>query len=139
MSGSLSGEINRVRGPHVQQDAFYASRFVASDRKSPAVEPTSSSSLYPRILKGGAAVFILLSTGLIAWLINQWIEHPEVQASQLGNTAPFWPAVIVFVLVSMAAGVALLWRAASRLESGENLFEERHRKSLKDLEEDAES
>jgi drug/metabolite transporter (DMT)-like permease len=100
------------------------------------VEPTSSSTLYPRILKGGAVVFVLLGTGLIAWLADQWVKHPEVQASQFGNTAPFWPAVIVFVLISMAAGVALLWRAASRLEDGENLFEERHRKHLKDFEDE---
>ncbi|PEN15408.1 ABC transporter permease [Longibacter salinarum] len=64
------------------------------------------------------------------------MKHPEMQASQFGNNAPYWPAVIVFIVVSVAAGATLLWRAASRLENGENLFEERHRKSLKDFEDD---
>lgn len=99
---------------------------------------SSSNPLYPRILKGGAAVFILIGIGLVAWLTDQWIKHPEAQASQFGNTAPYWPAVILFIVVSVAAGVMLLWRAASRLEKGEDLFEERHRKSLKDFEEEVE-
>jgi len=97
------------------------------------VDSTSNNSLYAHILKGGAAVFVLLGIGLVIWLADQWLKHPEMQASQFGNTAPYWPAVIAFVVLSVAAGVMLLWRAARRLETGENLFEERHRKSLKDL------
>lgn len=100
------------------------------------MQPTSSNPLYPRILKGGAAVFFLLGLGLVLWLGDQWMKHPETQATQFGNSAPYWPAVIVFVVVSVAAGVALLWRAARRLETGEDLFEERHRKSLKDFEDE---
>lgn len=73
--------------------------------------------------------------GIIAWCVKQWIAHPEMQASQLGNSAPYWPALILFVLVSVAAGVALLWRAAQRLEAGEDLFAQRHRKSLKEFQE----
>jgi hypothetical protein len=63
------------------------------------------------------------------------MTHPEMQASQLGNSAPYWPALIVFVLVSVAAGVGLLWRAAQRVEAGEDLFAQRHRKSLKEFQE----
>jgi hypothetical protein len=134
---------------HVPYDVFHTTCFVQcafiySPRRlwtfsNAAVEPTFPSTLYARILKGGAIVFVLLGGGMIAWSWDQWIKHPEVQASQFGNAAPFWPAVIVFILISMVAGVTLLWRAASRLEDGENLFEERHRKSLKDFEEDTDS
>lgn len=87
------------------------------------------------LLKGGALLFCLIGFGIIAWCVKQWVEHPEMQASQLGNTAPYWPALIVFVLVSVAAGVGLLWRAAQRLEAGEDLFAQRHRKSLKEFQE----
>lgn len=96
----------------------------------------SSSSLSARILKGGAAVFAILGAGLVAWLGRQWVAHPEMQASQLGNTAPYWPAAILFVVFSTFAGVALLWRASRRIEKGEDLFAQRHRKSLKDFEDE---
>jgi len=96
----------------------------------------SSSPLSARILKGGAAVFTVLGAGLVAWLARQWIAHPEIQASQLGNTAPYWPAAILFVVFSTIAGVALLWRASRRIERGEDLFAQRHRKSLKDVEDE---
>ena len=81
-----------------------------------------------RLLKGAALLFVALGTGFLAWLGRQWIRYPEMRASQFGFEAPLWPALGAFVLLAVAAVVALFWRAARRVEAGENLFAQRHRR-----------
>lgn len=91
--------------------------------------PDFSSLLDPvRLLKGAAIVFALLGGGMAAWGLDKWIRYPETRATQFGFEAPLWPAFTVFVLVATAVVVGLLWRAAGRVEAGEDLFAQRHRR-----------
>ncbi len=85
-----------------------------------------------RVLRAGALGFLLVGSGIAAWLGVQWVEHPGIRASQFGFEAPLWPAALVFVLVATAAGVALLWRASKRVARGEDLFAQRHRRRPSD-------
>lgn len=80
------------------------------------------------LLRGGAVVFALLGLGMMTWLGDQALRHPEIKASQFGYQAPLWIPALLFVLVSTVAGVYVLWRAATRVEAGENLFAQRHRR-----------
>ncbi|MFB6248773.1 MAG: ABC transporter permease [Salinibacter sp.] len=81
-----------------------------------------------RLLKGAAVLFAGLGVAFLAWLGRQWIQYPEMRASQFGFEAPLWPALGGFVLVAMLAIVGLFWRAARRVEAGEDLFAQRHRR-----------
>lgn len=92
----------------------------------------ASTARHVRILKAGAVVYAVLGLAITGWMVDKWIRFPGQQASQLGSSAPFWPAATIFVLVSTIAGVALLWKASSRAASGENLYAQRHRKHRKD-------
>lgn len=80
------------------------------------------------LLRGGAAVFGLIGLSISIWLIDKAIEHPEIQASQFDFEAPLWIPAIIFVVVATTAGIAVLLKAARRVESGEDLFAQRHRK-----------
>ncbi|MES3629405.1 MAG: hypothetical protein PPP56_04485 [Longimonas sp.] len=81
-----------------------------------------------RLLRLGALVFALVGGGIIAWLVDKAIRYPEVRASQFGYEAPFWPALIAFVLLCTAVGVYLQLRAARRVDDGEDLYAQRHRR-----------
>jgi len=85
-----------------------------------------------RLLKGAAVLFGGLGAAFLAWLGRQWARYPEMRASQFGFEAPLWPALGGFVLVAMLAVVGLFWRAARRVEAGENLFAQRHRRRSSD-------
>lgn len=87
-----------------------------------------------RILRIGMGVFALLGSGIALWITNQWIEHPEIRATQFGFEAPLWPAALVFVVAATIAGIGLLHTAAQRVRSGENLFDQRHRRHPTDAE-----
>ncbi|PSQ82067.1 MAG: ABC transporter permease [Bacteroidetes bacterium QS_8_68_15] len=65
---------------------------------------------------------------VVVWLVDKAVRYPEVQASQLGSVAPFWVPFAVFVACGAALVAGLFWRAARRVENGENLFAERHRR-----------
>ena len=73
-------------------------------------------------------VFTLLGLSMMIWLGDKALEHPEIQASQFGNQAPLWIPALLFVLVSTVAGVYVLIHAARRVDAGEDLFAQRHRK-----------
>ena len=90
-----------------------------------------------RLLKGAAGLFVLLGAGFLAWLGRQWARYPELQASQFGFEAPLWPALGAFVLLGMLAVVALFWTAARRVERGEDLFAQRHRRRASEWERDS--
>lgn len=89
--------------------------------------PTDDSSSPPsaRLLRGAALTFVVLGGGIAGWGIDKWIRYPEARASQFGLEAPLWPAFVGFVLLATCVGVILLWTAARRIESGEDLFEKR--------------
>ncbi len=80
------------------------------------------------LLRGGAAVFAVIGISLSIWLADKALRHPEIQATQFDFEAPLWIPALVFVLVAMASGIFVLLRAARRVESGENLFAQRHRR-----------
>ena len=88
----------------------------------------ASSSAPVRLLKGAALVFAAIGGGMAAWGLDKWIRYPEARASQFGFEAPLWPAFTLFVLFATVLGVALLWTAAGRVEEGEDLFAQRHRR-----------
>jgi type VI protein secretion system component VasK len=85
-----------------------------------------------RLLKGAAALFGVLGSAFLVWLWRQWTRYPEMRASQFGFEAPLWPALGGFVLLAMIAVGGLFWRAARRVEAGENLFAQRHRRRASD-------
>lgn len=88
-----------------------------------------SSELGPaRLLKGAALVFAALGGTMTAWGLDKWVRRPDIQASQFGFEAPLWPAFTLFVLVATVVGVGLLWTTAGRVEAGEDLFGQRHRR-----------
>lgn len=80
------------------------------------------------LLRSGAAAFTLLGTAITVWLVDKALRHPEVQASQFGHTAPLWIPAALFIVFSTAAGVFVLLRAARRVEAGDDLFAQRHRR-----------
>ena len=97
--------------------------------------PRTDSSSPPtavRLLKGAASVFAVLGAGMAAWGLDKWIRYPEARASQFGFEAPLWPAFTLFVVLATAVGVRLLWIAAGRVEDGEDLFAQRHRRRPSD-------
>jgi hypothetical protein len=81
-----------------------------------------------RLLKAAAVVFAAIGGGMAAWGLDKWINYPEARASQFGFEAPLWPAFTLFVLFATVVGVMLLWTAAGRVEDGEDLFAQRHRR-----------
>jgi len=85
-----------------------------------------------QLLKGAALLFLVLGTGFLVWLGRQWARHPEMRASQFGFEAPLWPALGAFVLLAVVAVGGLFWRAARRVEAGEDLFAQRHRRRRPD-------
>jgi drug/metabolite transporter (DMT)-like permease len=95
-------------------------------RAMPAYNNPSNPTL---MLKGAAAVFALMGLGIVVWLADKAARHPEIRASQLGSEAPLWLPMIVFVLACTGAAVFLFLQAAKRTRAGEDLFENRHRKS----------
>jgi hypothetical protein len=77
-------------------------------------------------------VFAAIGGSMAAWGLDKWINHPEARASQFGVEAPLWPAFTLFVLFATVVGVMLLWTAAGRVEDGEDLFAQRHRRRRSD-------
>ena len=96
----------------------------------PQTEPPHHTAV--RLLKGAALVFAVLGGGMAAWGLDKWLRYPEARASQFGFEAPLWPAFTVFVGVATTVGVILLWTAAGRVDDGENLFRQRHRRHPSD-------
>lgn len=94
-------------------------------------QPTDdpSSPAPARLLKAAAVLVAVLGGGMAAWGLDKWIRYPEARASQFGFEAPLWPAFVGFALLATVVMVALFWTAAGRVESGENLFAQRHRES----------
>jgi hypothetical protein len=80
------------------------------------------------LLKGAALAFVLVGGGMAIWGLDKWIRFPEARATQFGFEAPLWPAFTVFVFLATLVGVGLLWTAAGRVEEGEDLFAQRHRR-----------
>lgn len=80
------------------------------------------------LLRGGAAAFLLIGASIAVWLADKALHHPEIQASQFGYSAPLWIPALLFVVISTAAGTFVLLRAARRVDRGEDLFADRHRR-----------
>lgn len=80
------------------------------------------------LLRGAAALFGLLGLALVVWLGDKALRYPEIQARQFGYTAPLWIPAILFVLLGTGCSVYLFWRASRRVQSGEDLFAQRHRR-----------
>lgn len=83
------------------------------------------------VLKGAAALTFVSGSTLVVWLIDKAIRYPDVRARQFGRfgpEAPLWIPLIVFVAVFLGAVTYIFWRAAQRLEAGEDLFAQRHRR-----------
>lgn len=92
-----------------------------------------------RLLKGAAILFAVLGTSFLIWIVDTWMDHPEMRATQFGFEAPLWPALGTFVLLAIAAVGTLFWRAAERVEQGEDLFGHRHRRRASDWEDNSEA
>ena len=92
---------------------------------SPSDAPTPS---HAHLLKGAAVLAGTLGLLIVAWLVDKALRYPEVKASQLGSVAPLWVPFAVFVTLCVTLIVGLFWRAARRVEAGEDLFAQRHRR-----------
>ena len=95
--------------------------------------PDSSSSNGPsqtpaRLLKGAAVLAVGVGLLLVAWLVDKAVRYPQVKASQFDAVAPLWVPFAVFVALCVALIAGLFWRAARRVENGEDLFAQRHRR-----------
>jgi xanthine/uracil permease len=89
-------------------------------------------------LKSGAVVFAAIGGSMAAWGLDKWVHQPQARASQFGFEAPLWPAFTLFVVVATIVGVGLLWSAAGRVEAGEDLFAQRHRRHPSETPDEAE-
>lgn len=92
----------------------------------------TSSSGSARLLKVAGLVFAAIGGSMAAWGLDKWINYPEARASQFGFEAPLWPAFTIFVVLSTGIVVWLLWTTAGRVEEGEDLFAQRHRRRPSD-------
>lgn len=92
-----------------------------------------------RLLKGAAVLFAVLGVSFLIWVVDTWMEHPETRATQFGFEAPLWPALGGFVLLAIVAVGTLFWKAAQRVESGQDLFDQRHRRRASDWKENGEA
>ncbi|MFO8231562.1 MAG: ABC transporter permease [Longimonas sp.] len=81
-----------------------------------------------RLLRIGAFTFVLIGGGITAWLIDKAIRYPDIRAAQFGFEAPYWPALIAFVMLCTGIGAYMQLRAARRVEEGEDLYAQRHRR-----------
>ena len=84
-----------------------------------------------RILKVAAGLTVASGLALVVWLVDKAIRYPGVRARQFGRfgpEAPLWSPLILFVLVFLSAAAYVFWRGARRLEAGEDLFAQRHRR-----------
>lgn len=84
--------------------------------------------LAAHVLKGAGGLFAVLGIAFLLWVTDKWMKYPEVRATQFGFEAPLWPALAGFVLLATAAVITLFWTAAGRVERGEDLFAQRHRR-----------
>ena len=83
------------------------------------------------LLKSAAGLTVAAGLALVAWLVDKALRYPDVRARQFGRfgpEAPLWSPLILFVGVFLAAAAYVFWRAARRLEAGEDLFAQRHRR-----------
>lgn len=84
-----------------------------------------------RLLKAGLAFAALIGVVLSVWLLDKAIRFPEIQARQFGrfgDQVPLWIPFLLFVIASFAGICYVIWRAKQRVDSGEDLYQQRHRK-----------
>ncbi len=101
--------------------------------------PSDRSTTQARLLKTAAVVFAAIGGSMAAWGLDKWVRYPEARASQFGFDAPIWPAFTLFVVFATGVGVLLLWSAAGRVEDGEDLFAQRHRRHPSNTEDEPDS
>lgn len=100
----------------------------SSGPDSPDADAPPGHQAHARLLKGAAALAVLLGLAIVVWLVDKAFRYPEVQATQFGAAAPFWVPFAVFIAVCVALIARLFWRAARRVDEGEDLFAQRHRR-----------
>lgn len=70
-------------------------------------------------------LLLVTGLGLLAWLIDKALIHPW---DRISGALPFWIPFVVTVLVGIAGLTYLFLRAARRVQAGEDLFAQRHRR-----------
>jgi hypothetical protein len=99
----------------------------SNDTSAPSTERTRRS----RLLKAGLTFAALVGAVLSVWLLDKAIRFPEIQARQFGrfgDRVPLWIPFLLFVVASFAGICYVIWRAKQRVDSGEDLYAQRHRK-----------
>lgn len=96
------------------------------------VDPSSTErTRRSRLLKAGLTFAALVGAVLTVWLLDKAIRFPEIQARQFGrfgDRVPLWIPFLLFVVASFAGICYVIWRAKQRVEDGEDLYAQRHRK-----------
>jgi H+/Cl- antiporter ClcA len=83
------------------------------------------------LLKMASILSGLLGLSILVWLIDKALRFPFIQArqfGQFGERVPLWIPLILFVLLFVVGATYLFWRAAQRVEGGEDLVAQRHRR-----------
>ncbi len=81
-----------------------------------------------RLLRGAAVLTGVVGVGVAAWLADKAVRYPEIRAAQFEASAPLWIPFLLFVLACTGLMAYVFVRAARRVEGGEDLFAQRHRR-----------
>lgn len=70
-------------------------------------------------------LLLVTGLGLLVWLIDKAVVHPW---ARIADDLTFWVPFVASILIGVGALAYLFVRAAHRVEAGEDLFAERHRR-----------
>lgn len=84
-----------------------------------------------RLLRRAFVVVLAFAVTLTGWLTVQAFLHPDTQARQFGKygeAVPLWLPLILFVICGLCAIAYVFFRAARRVQQGEDLYAHRFRR-----------
>jgi len=84
-----------------------------------------------QLLKVGMGFAGIVGAILVGWILDKAIRFPEIQARQFGrfgDSVPLWIPFLLFVIISFAGILYVIYRAKQRVDEGEDLYAQRHRK-----------
>ncbi len=92
---------------------------------------TESAQRIARLLRLASLSVLGFATIVTGWLIVQAWLHPATHARQFGKygpSVPLWLPLIVFIAFGLCFIAYVFYRAARRVQGGEDLYAHRHRR-----------